>query len=48
MRAIAHGGQFVSNLLERGPDVVEELDFDYRPEASLSHSDGPPDDVGFG
>ena len=36
------------DLLHGRPDVVEELDLGYRPQASSGLADGAADDVGFG
>src|SRR5207245_7138789 len=39
--------QLVANLVVRRPDVIEELDLDYRLEPTCGHADGPAHDVGF-
>ena len=45
VRAIAHGRQLVSDLVERRPDVVEELDLDDGVHPSERLSDGSSNDV---
>ena len=47
IRAPAHQRQFIVDLVHGRPDVVEELDFDYRLHPSESVADGPAHDVGF-
>ena len=42
-----HGGQLVAQLIESGPDVVEELNLDHRLETPRGHPDRPADDVGL-
>ena len=47
MRAPADQRQFVSQLHHGGPDVVEELDFDYWLQSARGHARGAADDIGF-
>src|SRR5262249_23494739 len=47
-RAIPHHGHFVSELHHCRPDVIEELHFDHRLQATGGHADAPADDAGFG
>ena len=47
-RAVAQHRHLVANLHHRGPDVVEELNFDYRLDSAHRHADGAADDAGFG
>ena len=47
-RPVAHGGQFVANLHERGPDVVDELNLGHGLETAGRHPDRAADDVCFG
>src|SRR5579864_2066934 len=46
--APANHGKLIANLVERRPDVVEELNFYYRLQAARSHARRPAHDVGFG
>ena len=46
--AVAYGGQFVADLHERRPDVIEELNFDDGLESARRHPDRAPHDVRLG
>src|SRR2546423_12848711 len=48
IRAPADHREFIANLHHRRPDVVEELDLDYRLQSASGHSRGAADDGGFG
>src|SRR6202011_3385698 len=48
VRAPSDQGQFAAQLHHGGPDIVEELDFDYRLQSAGSHAGGATDDVGLG
>ncbi len=44
----ANGCQLVAELLHRGPDIVEELDFHHRLDPARGHADRAADNVGLG
>src|SRR5580698_5277634 len=48
IRAPAHQGKFVVNLVHRGPDVIEELYLDYRLHAAHRITHRPTNNVGLG
>ena len=48
VRAPAHQGQFIANLVHGRPDVIEELNLDHRLDAAQSVAHGPAYDVRFG
>src|ERR1039458_2406252 len=45
--APAHEGEFVMDLVHGGPDVVEELDLDYRLHAAHAVAHGAANDIGL-
>src|SRR5882724_701286 len=47
-RTPTHQRQLVANLMHRRPDVIEELDLNYRLQSARSHANSATDNVGLG